>query len=516
VSADLTAGATFASYKIERLLGRGGMGVVYLAEHLRLRRKVALKVLAPELFYGERFRERFIRESELASSIDHPNIVPIYDADEIDGHLFIAMRYVNGQSLRAAIDEDGTLSIPRCVNVLSHVAAALDAAHAQGLVHRDVKPENILLATDEQTGAEHVYLTDFGITKRNSTASGITRTGEFVGSVDYVAPEQVQGLAVDGRADLYSLGCVAYECLTGAPPYRRDSDIAVLWAHVNDPPPVSSKVRDDVAPRVDAIVAKVLAKSPLDRHETCREFVSELEEAAALPLPGVTSRGALRERRLVGLSLAAGVLVVAVVAGALWLRNAPVSSSQQGGQKAGGSGVMAIDAGSGDVVTRFPLRIARRSPVFGNRTQPPRLAWIDAAGGTLWASATDGIVALDEQGRRIGTLPLINAKGPGIALSAEPGAVWAAEAPHLQAMAQPHSRADNKLLRIDPESRSVDFEKLLENRQVLEAARGFVWVCNGAFVWRLDQSGEGDVEKIPVRCSATGPAMAFDGRFLWV
>jgi hypothetical protein len=514
VSADLTTGTTLASYRIERLLGRGGMGVVYLAEHVRLHRKVALKVLAPDLFDDERFRERFVRESELASSIDHPNIVPIYDADEVDGRLFIAMRYVKGTTLRAVIDHDGPLPVARCLQVLSQVAGALDAAHAQDLVHRDVKPGNILLATPEGAGGDHVYLTDFGITKRTSTAGGITGTGEFLGTVDYVAPEQVQGHEVDGRADLYSLACVAFECLAGAPPFTRDSDIALLWAHVNDAAPPLSGRRSEVPARVDVVMARALAKSPTRPNATCTEFVSELRAAASLP-PGAPKRGAGRSPRTLVAAVVAGAVVVLSIATALVARNTPVSSPPDR-RSAGGAGVMAIDAGSGDVVTRSPLRIARRSPVFGNRTQPPQLAWIDANGGTLWASVTSGLVAVDAEGGRIATLPLINASGPGLAVAAEEGAVWAAEAPHLQGTGQPGSAADNKLYRIDAENRTVDLDSRLPNRQVLTTGGGFVWVCNGAFVWKVDESTGRPVERIPVSCATTGPTMAYDGRFLWV
>jgi serine/threonine protein kinase len=227
---ELTSGTGVAGYRVERLLGRGGMGAVYLAEDTSLGRKVALKLLGPELAADERFRERFLRESKLAASLDHRGIVPIYQAGESDGTLFIAMRYVEGSDLRTVLGE-GALEPARAIATLEQVADALDAAHASGLVHRDVKPGNILLDT-----RGHAYLSDFGLTKQASSQSGLTQTGQLVGTLDYVAPEQIEGREVDGRADVYSLTCVLYECLTGTKPFARESEVATLWAHINEPP----------------------------------------------------------------------------------------------------------------------------------------------------------------------------------------------------------------------------------------------------------------------------------------
>ncbi len=245
-------GQTFGGYTIESLLGRGGMGTVFLATHERLGRKVALKVISPELAHDEDFRSRFLRESELVASLDHPNVIPIYDADEVDGVLYLAMRYVDGPSLRHRISVQRRLSPEETLRIAEQIGSALDAAHAAGLVHRDVKPANILLA--EPGG--HAYLCDFGLAKRTSSR-GATRTGSFLGSVDYCAPEQIQGQPVDERTDIYSLGCVLFHCLTGEPPYRRETEFAVLHAHLEDPPPTLSAARaDDVtrpAPAVRAL-----------------------------------------------------------------------------------------------------------------------------------------------------------------------------------------------------------------------------------------------------------------------
>src|SRR4051794_5179428 len=215
-----TIGEAIGGFRIGSLLGRGGMGAVYLATHERLQRKVALKVLVPELAADAAFRERFIRESQLAALLEHPNVIPIYDADEVDGVLYLAMRYVEGSDLRTVLDDKGMLAPPRTVAIVEQVAAALDAAHGAALVHRDVKPANILLA---QPGSQ-VYLSDFGLAKQRD-AAGLTRTGTFMGSVDYCAPEQIEGLPVDGRADIYALGSVLHHCLAGQPPYPRDSEV---------------------------------------------------------------------------------------------------------------------------------------------------------------------------------------------------------------------------------------------------------------------------------------------------
>jgi serine/threonine-protein kinase len=273
-------GETFGGYRIESLLGTGGMGAVYLATHERLDRKVALKVIAPGLAHDAEFRERFLRESRLAASLDHPNVIPIYDADDVSGVLFIAMRYVDGPSLQALIDERGRLGAEETLDVVRQVAGALDAAHAAGLVHRDVKPGNVLLAEP----GRHAYLCDFGLAKHTSS-EGVTRTGFFLGSVDYCAPEQIQQREVDGRTDVYSLGCVLFHCLAGRPPYVRESDVDVLNAHLRDPVPAIGDVRDDVPAAVDRVIARAMAKEPGARYSSAGELASAL--AAALE-PGAT------------------------------------------------------------------------------------------------------------------------------------------------------------------------------------------------------------------------------------
>jgi serine/threonine-protein kinase len=258
------------------------MAVVYRARDLALGRIVAVKLLAPELARNEVFRKRFASESRAAAAIDHPHIVPVFAAGESNGVLYIAMRYVEGRDLRSVLDRRGSLSLPQAVRVASQVASALDAAHAHDLVHRDVKPGNILVAegTDSEH-PEHVYLTDFGLTKKSSSLTGFTTVGQFVGTIDYVAPEQISGKPVDGRCDLYSLGCVLYECLAGAVPFQREDDLASLWAHLHDPAPALSQARPGLPASLDAVFAKALAKAPEDRYASCADYVMALRSAIA-------------------------------------------------------------------------------------------------------------------------------------------------------------------------------------------------------------------------------------------
>ncbi|MGH7746934.1 MAG: serine/threonine-protein kinase, partial [Candidatus Dormibacteria bacterium] len=272
-------GAEFAGYRIERLLGRGGVGIVYLALDLRLQRRVALKILATELSSDERVRERFAREPRLAASIDHPNIIPIYEAGEADGNLYIAMRHVDGCDLGALVHREGPLDAARVVTIVAQVGSALDAAHARGLFHRDVKPANILVAPRADShSTDHAYVADFGITKNSSTRS-LTKTGQYVGTLDYVAPEQIRGESVDGRTDIYALGCVLYESLTGVPPFQKDNDAASIYAHLAEDPPLLSARRPDLPAALDAVVVTAIAKSREQRYSSGNDLATAARRA---------------------------------------------------------------------------------------------------------------------------------------------------------------------------------------------------------------------------------------------
>nr|WP_030384332.1 serine/threonine-protein kinase [Streptomyces sp. NRRL S-241] len=280
-------GQQIAGYLVERVIGRGGMAVVYEARDLRLDRRVALKLLAPELARNDTFRRRFAHESKVAATIEHPHIVPVFEAGEADGLLYIAMRLVEGPDLRVMLDRTGPLPLDTAARITGQVASALDAAHAHDLVHRDVKPGNILIAPGpDRDHPEHAYLTDFGLMKKSLSLTGFTTDGQFVGTVAYVAPEQISGKPVDGRCDVYGLGCVVYEALTGEPPFQRDEDIALLWAHQYDTPPAPSTLRPGLPEAVDEVLGKALAKSPDDRWNSCLEFAGALRQAGAGAGPG--------------------------------------------------------------------------------------------------------------------------------------------------------------------------------------------------------------------------------------
>ena len=269
---ELAPGDQLGAYHVLSIIGRGGMGVVYLAEHASLERRVALKVLAPQFSADGNFRTRFERESRLAASLDHPNVVPVYEAGEIDGVLFIAMRYVDGPDLRTVLDREGRFEVPRAIGIAAQLASALDAAHAHGLIHRDVKPGNVLLAAGYGSdGGEHVYLTDFGLTKRSASKSGLTQLGQLVGTIDYIAPEQISGINVDGRVDIYALGCVFFEMLTGKAPFLRETDLATMAAHLHEPPPSLTALRPDLPAATDVLIARVLAKDPDQRFSSAAE-----------------------------------------------------------------------------------------------------------------------------------------------------------------------------------------------------------------------------------------------------
>jgi serine/threonine protein kinase len=282
-------GSLIGGHRLRRLVGRGGMGVVYEAVDEALDRTVALKLIAPELAAEPGFRERFMTESRIAASLDHPNVVPIYRAGEEDGLLFLAMRFVTGDDLRTLVERDGPLQPGRATSVIAQVAAALAAAHSRGLVHRDVKPANVLVTADG-----HCYLTDFGLVKDLAATTGITRTGEVLGTLDYVAPERIQGGETGPWTDVYALGCVLFFVLTGRVVFPLDEPERKLWAHISEPPPPAG-----VTPAVDAVVARALAKAPRERYESAPELAAALQDAVAPAEPAPADDIPQIERRLI-------------------------------------------------------------------------------------------------------------------------------------------------------------------------------------------------------------------------
>ncbi len=466
MTVSLTPGAMFAGYRVESLIGRGGMGVVYRAKDLSLGRPVALKLIAPELAQDERFRDRFLREPRLAASLEHPNVVPIHEAGERDGQLYLAMRYVEGSDLSAVLARERTLPPERALAVLAQIADALDTAHRRDLVHRDVKPANVLLDEDE-----HAYLTDFGVTKQVGGPS--TDTGRVVGTLDYLAPEQIRGEAVDGRTDSYALACVLYECLSGAPPFRRDSEAEMLWAHMHEQPaPLPGYAA------LDSVLGRGLAKERDERYGSCAELIEDARRAiglrAAAPVRRTRVPSWLRRRgRTV---LAAGLLVLGGVLAAVIVA---LTTGVDSRVEPLGNGVAAIDADGGidsfadaatapsniavgegavwalntedDTVSRIDPETTKIVKTFETGGHPSDLA---AGAGALWVGqgggrppyVTESISRIDPKSAQTtrnvqlpdtsgGVLGAPSMGHPRIAVGA--GAVWA-------------SNPDENVSRIDP------------------------------------------------------------------
>jgi serine/threonine protein kinase len=275
---ELQRGSLIGGYRIDDLIGRGGMGMVYRATNIALNRIYALKVLAPAFAHDSEYRERFQREIRLAASLHHPNVVGVHYAGEHEGSLFVVMDFIDGRDLREVLLRTGALGPPRAVELLTQIAFALDAAHRSGLVHRDVKPANVLISVEH--GEEHAYLTDFGLAKRSDAVSALTATGLVAGTVDYMSPEQITGGTTDARTDIYALGCVFFQMLTGDVPYTRDNSMAVLFAHVNDAPPAIEEPLAELYPAFGPVINMAMAKAPEDRYLSAGDFARDA--AAAL------------------------------------------------------------------------------------------------------------------------------------------------------------------------------------------------------------------------------------------
>jgi serine/threonine protein kinase/DNA-binding beta-propeller fold protein YncE len=447
---DQRIGSEVAGYRIEGVVGRGGMSVVYLALDPGLKRKVALKVLSPELAEDQRFRDRFIRESQLAASLEHPNIVPIHEAGDADGVLFIAMRYVRGTDLKSLIARDGPLAPGRTASIVSQVASGLDAAHTEDLIHRDVKPSNVLVSEPDRSGAEHAYLTDFGLIRRVTHATSLTKTGQFMGTLDYVAPEQIRGDAVDGRADVYSLGCLLYECLTGQPPYVSELEVTILYGHLEEPPPSVTAHRPELPEAIDDVVARAMAKKPEDRYQSAGELAAAARLALATKAVRERPPSALApgRRRLV---LPAAIVAVAVVIAVLLVLLVPRHKSSLTGGSPPAPGASASGPGAAgppplgsviqlDPTTRKVLTTARDAVQFtggGN----PRIA---VGEGAVWAYVIQFLSHIDERTGRLEDTIYTGAGGPGpLAVAVGARTVWVPIGDYNGA--QP-----NRLLPVDP------------------------------------------------------------------
>jgi DNA-binding beta-propeller fold protein YncE len=475
-------GTQFAGYRIDSVVGRGGMGVVYRATELALDRPVALKLIAPELAGDTSFRERFLRESRLAASIDHAGILPVYAAGEVEGELFLASRFVDGTDLRTLVD-GGPLPPERALELVGQVADALDAAHERGLVHRDVKPANVLV-----DAADHCYLSDFGLSTQLG-AGGTTASGRLAGSLDYLAPEQIRRGEVDGRTDQYALACVLYELLTGAPPFRRETEAQTLWAHMQEEPPALAEY-----PALDPVLARALAKEQGERYESCDALVDDARAAVGLgPSPVAIRR---RRRRLGGRLLYAGaaLLALAVVAAVL-----VVTLGSEGGLEAAPNSVGVVDPAS--------LELTRAIPVGNTPTE------VAASDEWVWVlNSNDGagtISRIDPQSRTLEST--FSVGGTPRNLVAAFGALWV-------------GTVEGRVFRVDPDTDLVDASWTLRNADegtAFDVDQGPGWLAeapnailaaSSRTITRIDPATS---ELRPLDSPAWGP-MAHGFASLWV
>ena len=541
----LATGSVFAGHRVEALVGRGGMGVVYRARHLELDRVVALKVIGSEELEDRVVRARFLREAKAAASVDHPNVIPLHYAGEEDGVAFLVMRFVDGDDLRTLVRREGPLTPVRAADIAVQAGEALDAIHAAGYVHRDVKPANLLLAR-----GGHVYVTDFGVAKRVLTHGGATRTGHWVGSLDYAAPEQIRGGRVDARVDVYALGGVLSFMLTGRVPFERETDEAKMYAHLADPPPQPSAVRPELPVELDDVVARAMAKQADDRqpsagdlgraaavavhgdHEPKTERMVATGAAApggAPSEPGLATEAATqsapgrdgpRARRTWplwaggGAVLAAGVTAAVLLSGdggsaggdatatpAPLVTNGPTITGV--GDRPNG---VAIAGGDVWVMSFRERRLARidgetgsvgRGPAVG-----PGTSDVTGAGSELWAanSRTRAVVRIDARSGRV--TARLSAPAPPIAVDTDSRSLWVATA--------------EEVLRYDRRTRRLRDRTAMPGGVVaMTDAPGGVWIAERskpmvAFV----RAATG---RVTSRIRLTGPPydLAFDEPYLW-
>jgi YVTN family beta-propeller protein len=506
---ELARGTVFAGHRIEGVAGRGGMGVVYRATHLALDHTVALKIISPELARDEVFRRRFETESRAAVSIRHPNVVQVHNAGEEDGLLFVTMDLIEGSDLRGVINREGRVEPDRAVAIIAQVASALDAAHARGLVHRDIKPGNILI--ERRDGEEHAYLTDFGLTKRIEASTDITASGGFVGSLDYVGPEQIRGERVDARTDVYALGCVLYEALAGRVPFdRQEEKVAKIYAHLQREPPSLLGEVPDLPPELDAVVTRALEKEPERRFPSAGDFgraaeaalkgmpVSQPERsvgtgaaaptgaagAAEAPTLAIPAEAPSRRRRLpLLLGAFVALAAAAIVAWVLVSGDGDGDGGAGGGAGPGGNGRARV-VGEPIPVGAAPVQVAAND----------QGVWVGSLG-------ENALYRVDPGGGRA-TLEAAVGEPEGIALGF--GSVWVA------------SRAGDELVRIDPDTgeESARIAVGPDPGGVL-VGRNHVWVAVGGSdeVVRIDPADNAVLDRVTVGLSPYG--VAADGG-LWV
>ena len=473
---DVAPGTVIAGYRVEGLIGRGGMGEVYRAHQLALDRPVALKLIASDLARDERFAQRFRQEALIAARIDHPNVLPVHEAGQADGRLYLSMRLVDGVDLAHALEE-GPLDPDRAVRVVTQVAAALDAAHARGLVHRDVKPANILL--EDRDGVEHAYLTDFGLAKAVD-ASGPTKTGHVVGTVNYLAPEQITAGRSDARSDVYSLGCVLYQCLTGAPPFARATDVATLWAHVNDPTPTPTSSVSTLPSALDDVIGRALAKDADRRYGSAGELAVDAAAAARRPRAQPTRRrGRTAKHAVIGALVAAAVVALALVTAFALPRDDDGGPADASVASTGGSAP--TDARAAEAAEPAPSTV--RDPATVGSAQTTGVA--EAAEAAVAPSPASGVFGA-----------AVQLAAPPLAIEVGEDAVWALD-------------EHGALYELDPAGNSVRGEPLdlLAGRGpdaratdiAFDERRNWIWALVGTQVVSIDAATRETVAEAELR-----------------
>jgi predicted Ser/Thr protein kinase len=493
VSADSRIGSELVGYRLEGLLGRGGMGVVYRAHDPRLKRDVALKVLAPEVSQDERYRERFLAETELAASVEHPNVIPIHDAGDFDHQLYLVMRYVEGRDLKKLLAQEGPLEPARALAICSQVADALDAAHERGLIHRDVKPSNVLL-----DGREHAYLADFGLTRRLADQAPGYDAGLSLGTPAYVAPEQIEGKEVDGRADQYSLACLLYESLAGRPPFSKASEAATLFAHLEEPPPA--------LPGLEEVLGRALAKESADRYASSVDFVADARRALGIAEP--------RRARWPLVIAAIGLALIGAALLAFFLTGSdnPPPQGQEGR-------LLRIDPAANEVTSSVPVgdqpeavaigsgrvwvasyrdgTLWQLDPETGTVTKIPGFgrpyaiamhegnAYVAALGPGKFAGNISTFDAVS--GGRVGGVPLFACS----LADGGPYGVWVAGCPNVEQLGSQGSTQDPRIVATIPipYARRLTAANFREALMGIAVGEGSVWVAGDASdrrLWRID------------------------------
>jgi serine/threonine-protein kinase len=539
-AAELDAGTVVGGYRIEGLVGRGGMGVVYRASQLALERVVALKLIAPELAHEPGFRERFLREARLAASLEHPNILPVHEAGEAEGRLFLSMRYVEGQDLAVLIAKETALVPTRAADLVDQVASALDAAHGRGLVHRDVKPQNVLI--ERRDGREHAYLCDFGLAKAALQGTALTRSGTFLGTLDYASPEQIRGESVEARSDVYALGCLLYRVLTGRVPFPQKDELAKLWAHLHEEPTPPTGVRPGLPAAFDDVLARALAKEPAERYATA----GELGQAALAAIRGKRPRGTVLRPRLrratrrrailAAVTLAAAGALVATLAATVDFTDgagdapgkespiaegaaptesgavvgAPIEVGEPPSDLVVAEEILLVALSKGDRLKRID---ARSGEMLGetDRLDNGNVALV-AGDGAIWVANRQGWVGRVDA--RTGALAERRTLVRG-AFDIPPadiaygfGSAWVLLADGI---------GQSAVVRIDPETQDVVAEVPSTGRsaRALAAGAGAVWVLSDDGVVRIEP-GSSAASTNPIRVGEDARDLAADATSVWV